>query len=54
MVGPLVGGLIMGLLETIGSIYLGAGLKDAIPFALLIIFFNNPPTRVIWERILLI
>ena len=43
MVGPLVGGLIMELLETIGSIYLGAGLKDAIPFALLIIFLIIRP-----------
>ena len=31
------------LLETIGSIYLGAGLKDAIPFALLIIFLIIRP-----------
>jgi len=43
MIGPLVGGLIMGLFETIGAGYIGAGLKDAIPFTLLILFLILRP-----------
>jgi len=46
MIGVLVGGLLMGLLETIGASYIGAGFKDAIPFALLILILIIRPRGI--------
>lgn len=46
MIGPLVGGLIMGILETIGANYIGAGLKDAIPFAILVFILIIRPRGI--------
>lgn len=46
MVGPLVGGLLMGLIETVGVAYIGTGLKEAIPFALLILVLIFRPRGI--------
>ena len=46
MIGPLVGGLIMGILETIGTNFIGAGLKDAIPFAILVLILVIRPRGI--------
>ncbi len=46
MVGPLVGGLLMGVIETIGARYIGAGYKDAIPFILLLLVLIIRPRGI--------
>ena len=50
MVGPLVGGLLMGLIETIGAGYIGTGLKEAIPFALLVLVLIFRPRGILGKE----
>ena len=46
MLGPLVGGMVMGILETLGANYIGAGLKDAIPFGILVLILIVRPRGI--------
>lgn len=46
----LVGGLLFGLIETIGSIVFGAGYKDAITFAVLVILLVVRPNGLIGKE----
>lgn len=50
MAGPLVGGLLMGLLETAGVFVLGAGYQDAIPFALLVLVLIVRPLGILGKE----
>lgn len=50
MLGPLVGGLLMGLIETVGVAYVGTGYKEAIPFALLIFVLVFRPRGILGKE----
>jgi len=50
MVGPLIGGLLMGLLETAGVFLLGPGFQDAIPFALLVLVLIIRPKGILGKE----
>jgi branched-chain amino acid transport system permease protein len=46
----LVGGLLFGLIETIGSVVIGAGYKDAITFAVLVLFLVFRPNGLMGKE----
>lgn len=50
MIGPLLGGLIMGVIETIGIAYIPTGLKEAIPFAVLIFVLVFRPRGILGKE----
>lgn len=49
--GAMLGGLILGVLETLGAGYVSAGWKDAISFFLLILILIVRPTGILGERV---
>jgi branched-chain amino acid transport system permease protein len=50
MFGPLVGGLILGLAETIGAAYLGPHYQEAIAFAILLLILLFRPQGIFGKR----
>jgi branched-chain amino acid transport system permease protein len=50
MAGPLVGGLILGLAETVGSAYLGPHYQEAISFVMLLLILLFRPQGVFGKR----
>ncbi len=49
--GAMLGGLILGVLETLGAGYISPGWKDAISFFLLILILIVRPTGILGERV---
>ncbi|MDR1237034.1 MAG: branched-chain amino acid ABC transporter permease [Propionibacteriaceae bacterium] len=49
--GAMLGGLTLGLLEAIGSKYLGTEWKDVFAFGFLILFLTLRPTGILGERV---
>ncbi len=50
MAGPLVGGLILGLSETIGSVYLGPQYQEAIAFIMLLLILLFRPQGILGKK----
>lgn len=50
MLGPLIGGLLMGVIEASGVMLLGAGYQDAIPFILLIFVLLIRPRGILGKE----
>ena len=48
--GAVIGGLIIGVLETMVAAYVSAGYRDAIAFAILIIVLVVRPTGILWKK----
>jgi len=49
--GAIVGGLVVGLVETFGAVYISSVYKDAFAFALLIVFLIIRPQGIFGEKI---
>lgn len=49
--GAMLGGFILGIVESLGAVYLGSQWKDIIAFALLIIILVVRPTGILGERV---
>ncbi len=49
--GAMIGGLILGLVETLGAAYLTIAWKDAISFMVLILILIMRPTGILGERV---
>ena len=49
--GAMIGGLILGLVETLGAAYLTIAWKDAISFFVLILILIIRPTGILGERV---
>ena len=47
----MIGGLILGLVETLGAAYLTIAWKDAISFFVLILILIIRPTGILGERV---
>lgn len=50
MAGPLVGGILMGLMETAGVSFIGAGYQDAIPFAVMLFILIFKPKGILGKE----
>lgn len=48
--GAMVGGMLLGVIETIGASYVSSGYRDAIAFAILIIFLIFKPTGLLGKK----
>lgn len=48
--GALAGGVLLGLVESFGSVYLGSGFKDAISFAMLVIVLIISPKGILGKE----
>lgn len=48
--GALVGGVVLGLVESFGSVYLGSGFKDAISFAMLVLVLVVSPRGILGKE----
>ena len=51
MIGAMIGGLLLGIIETLGAGYISATWKDAISFAILIFILIWRPTGLLGERV---
>lgn len=49
--GAMLGGLVLGLVESIGSQLVGGQWRDAFAFAVLILFLTLRPTGILGERV---
>lgn len=49
--GAMLGGLVLGLLETFGTIYVGGEWKDVFAFAVLILILTLKPTGLLGEKV---
>ncbi|GAX90259.1 branched-chain amino acid ABC transporter permease [Effusibacillus lacus] len=49
--GAMLGGLVLGLLETFGTIYIGGEWKDVFAFAILILILTLKPTGLLGEKV---
>jgi len=49
--GAMLGGLILGITESLGAVYLGSQWKDVIAFALLALILIVRPTGILGERV---
>ena len=49
--GAMIGGLLLGIIETLGAGYISATWKDAISFAILIFILIWRPTGLLGERV---
>ena len=49
--GAMVGGLLMGVIESLGAAYISMAWKDAITFAVLILILIVRPTGLLGERV---
>jgi branched-chain amino acid transport system permease protein len=49
--GAMLGGLLLGLIESLGSAYISSGWKDAIVFLVLIVILIVRPTGILGERV---
>jgi branched-chain amino acid transport system permease protein len=49
--GAMVGGLLLGLLETLGAAYISGAWKDALTFVALILILVFRPTGILRERV---
>ena len=51
LLGALVGGLLLGVLEAMGAAYISIAWKDAIAFGVLILILIFRPTGLLGERV---
>ena len=49
--GAIIGGLIIGVVETFGAVYISSVYKDVFAFALLIVFLIIRPQGIFGEKI---
>ncbi len=50
MAGPLLGGILMGIMETAGVAFLGPGYQDAIPFGVMLLFLIFKPKGLLGKE----
>jgi branched-chain amino acid transport system permease protein len=50
--GAMVGGLVLGMVETIGTFYLGGSWKDVLAFSILILILVLKPTGIMGEKVM--
>lgn len=49
--GAMLGGLLLGILETAGTMFIGGAWKDVIAFSILILFLVFKPTGILGEKV---
>ena len=49
--GAMVGGLLLGVIESLGSAYISTSWKDALAFCVLILILIVRPTGLLGERV---